>query len=109
MPDESDRPATVGTDHRKRGTQSPETAAVLADYRRAIREELAAVIRDLRTEPAPKPSERATLAALAIKLARHLETGSDPPSTPRSAARSGIGPRGRAPRLTRRDRANLET
>jgi len=110
MPDESDRPATIGSDHRKRGTQSPATAAVLADYRRALRDELAAVIRDLRADPAPKPSERATLAALAIKLARHLETGSDPPDTPATLRRhSGdTARRGQAPKLTRRDRASLE-
>jgi hypothetical protein len=106
MPDETDRPATVGSDHKRRGIPSSETLGILARYRAALRAELAETLTELRADTRPDLDTRAQLVGLAVKIARELAVGSDVLPGPASATSSAT--RGKPPRLTARDRAALE-
>jgi len=86
-----DRPQDAGRRHRRRGNPSPETAALLTAYQSAMRDELRAVLAELRGTPEPaglmpdvvpalkRPSlaDRMRLWDLAIKLGRELGTAID--------------------------------
>jgi hypothetical protein len=106
MPEQTDRPQDVGSDHRRRGSPSAETLAVLADYRAALRVELMSAVAELRELTGSADLDRrAQLVGLAVKVARELATGSDATGAP---AATLTATRGKAPKLTRRDRAALE-
>jgi hypothetical protein len=124
---ENARPQDVARPHRRtRGTPAPETEALLERYRAAMRAELADVLVEIRP-PAPQTGQlrtdgtiaatRPTLAQrrelwdLAIKLGRELASstsesawaGALPDATPALEGRRDA----RAPRLTKRERAQL--
>jgi len=110
MPEASDRPQDAGRVHRRRGLPNAESLALLERYRTALRDELGETLTELRP-PSAKPAlaSRLRLWELAMKLARELGSGSDVPTPgPRPITAAPEETRGRAPKLTRRDRARLE-
>lgn len=120
MAESTARPQDVGRVHSRRGIPSAESLALLARYRAALRAELGETLTELRPEPGteglglvakgkPALGDRLRLWDLALKLARELGEGIDltvsdggvlPPTPPDAT-------RGRAPKLTRRDKARL--
>jgi hypothetical protein len=119
MADDVGRPQDQGRKHRRGGNPSPETASLLADYHQAMRDDLRAVLDDIRGH-VPDPGlrllddaiergdieariksplkERIPMWDLAIKLGRELGTEVDgspaasaaQPPTPRKRSRSRI-------------------
>lgn len=106
MATDTGRPQDQGRRHRKRGAPSSETSTLLGEYQAAMRDELRAVLLELRPvaptgtlelvdEPPKRPSlaDRSRLWDLAIKLGRELGTeidpgvgvGGDPSGTPAAA------------------------
>lgn len=95
-----DRPQDVGRAHRRKGSPSPETAALLTEYQEAMRAELRAVLAELTPAmpvagllpdlpPIPiRPSlgDRMRLWDLAIKLGRELGSAIDADPVPAEAA-----------------------
>jgi hypothetical protein len=111
MPEESDRPQDAGRRHARRGIPSAESLELLERYRTALRDELGETLTELRPAKGARPAlaQRLKLWDLALKLARELAAGSDVPSIgPRPVAAAPDETRGRAPKLTRRERARLE-
>jgi len=111
MPEDSDRPQDAGRVHRRRGIPSAESLTILARYRAALRDELGETLTELRPTSGAKPKlvERLRLWDLALKLARELGSGSDVPSiAPRPLAAAPDETRGKAPKLTKRERARIE-
>jgi len=111
MAEDSDRPQDAGRTHRRRGIPSAESLAIPERYRTALRDELGETLTELRPPSGAKPKlvERLRLWDLALKLARELGSGSDLPTiAPRAIAAAPDETRGRAPKLTRRDRARIE-
>jgi len=106
MPSDSERPQDVGRDRKRRGSPSAATLAVLADYRATLRVELVAVLGELATTKPADLDRRSQLVGLAVKVARELASGSDGAEGRASVASDAT--RGKAPKLTRRDRASLE-
>lgn len=117
MAEDTARPQDVGRSHRRRGIPSPESLALLERYRQALRDELGETLSELRpgagtdglglvAKGKPALTQRLKLWDLALKLARELGADTDLPPRP-----TYDGPpdatRGRAPRLTRRDKARL--
>jgi len=111
VPEASDRPQDAGRKHTRRGIPSAATLELLERYRNALRAELSETIAELRPEGArgkPALASRLKLWDLALKLARELGSGSDVTAPPSQVAAPSDATRGRAPRLTRRDRARIE-
>lgn len=109
---DGDRPQDVGRRHRRRGAQSPETAALLVTYQAAMRDELRAVLVELEGTVAPtglldtefttaevktRPDlqTRMRLWDLAIKVGRELGSAIDADPVP-------VTPAGSSTRLRRR-------
>ena len=111
--DEAGRPQDQGRKHRRRTAPSPETATLLADYQAAMRDELRALLDDLRgavpdpglglTEQAgrvrPPLKERAPMWDLAMKLGRELGTSIDASPAAATDASNGSAPRRRPRRI----------
>ena len=113
MPEASDRPQDAGRKHTRRGIPSAATLELLERYRNALRAELSETLEDLRPDAArskgkPQLAVRLKLWDLALKLARELGSGTDVSPAPTAAVAPSDATRGRAPRLTRRDRARIE-
>jgi hypothetical protein len=120
--EETDRPQDAGRPHRRVSIPEPETARILEAYRDAMRAELEETLGDIRPDAGqltigggvarPELAERVKLWDLAIKLAREL--GRDPvlelgdPPAPPPVATDGAARRGRAPRISARDRKRIE-
>jgi len=114
--EENARPQDVGRSHKRRRIPSAESLALLERYRAALRAELGETLAELRPTdpeglglvPSAKPalSHRLKLWDLALKLARELGGDTDPPPRPYDATPPDAT-RGRAPKLTRRDKARL--
>jgi len=109
MPEASDRPQDAGRRHARRGIPSAATLELLERYRQALRDELGETLTELRPSSSrskPALASRLKLWDLALKLARELGSGSDV-APPAPVAAPSDATRGRAPRLTSRDRARI--
>lgn len=121
MSEATDRPQDAGRRHRRtREAPSPETDDVLERYRTAIRAELGDVLEEVRPGRAqltlageeerlkPALGDRLRLWDLAIKLGRELANGEEWADRPAPATTARPARAGGAPRLTARERRQLE-
>lgn len=105
MADSTDRPQDVGRRHRRKGEPSGATSTLLARYQGAMRDELGALLDELKpTPPAPGlglvPTEQKRLSIadrsrrwdLAIKIGRELAAEIDPPAPAEGVAGDPAAP-----------------